>query len=331
MLCLAELSGSSCFIISCSTSFNILDWWYWGNKNIAWNPHRMGEGAFCVAQMNLEFLKQEFIQALDGMEKNKPHRFFFCKKSLRGEHVCGYQEIISGHDHQLHYLHVFLCRCRNPTNPVLAVSSWGNLPWCYQYKTFPYLQCWFKLCQFSAVLLSNPATSGETWEWTMSGRAICLIPCFYQALSPSLYFLTLYRDVQDVTEEFDGEPQLLSFCLIPLSTWISICSPDHFLSFRGGHSRVEWGGCWKGCPCFGYFFICFSQKWGVECTFWGYPLSQGVAAPKEGATSAASGQNLWHYPSWSHSCCVCHSTGAAHAQNKLGGVQFTDQWWGWPS
>lgn len=48
--------------------------------------------------------------------------------------------------------------------------------------------------------LSNSATSGETQEWTMSGRAMCLTgdlyltPHFYQALFPSLYFLTLYID-----------------------------------------------------------------------------------------------------------------------------------------
>lgn len=29
----------------------------------------MGKGAFHVAPMNIEFLKQEFIQALNGMEK----------------------------------------------------------------------------------------------------------------------------------------------------------------------------------------------------------------------------------------------------------------------
>lgn len=62
----------------------------------------------------------------------------------------------------------------------------------------------------------------------MSGRAFFLTPHFTKPCLPAFIFNFIQRC--PVAEEFDGESQLLSICLMPLSTLIRICTLNHFFS-----------------------------------------------------------------------------------------------------
>lgn len=114
-----------------------------------------------------------------------------------------------------------------------------------------------------SIQCSSPEQSSY-FRWNMRvdnvRQSICLTPpCLSSLVSQPLFFNFTQRC--PVAEEFDGESHL-SISLMPLSTWICICSPDHFFiplhlgrSLPGG---VRW--VLKGVPMLWPFLHLFSTK-----------------------------------------------------------------------
>lgn len=129
--------------------------------------------------------------------------------------------------------------------------------------------------------LSNQDTSGEAQGWRMPGRAICLTgglcltPPFLSSLVSQPCFFDFIERCS-VAEEFDGEPQVLSICFMPLSTWINISSPDHFFSplhLRRSPGGVRW--VLEHVPMLWSFINLFLQIRGVGLQHLGLPFVSG--------------------------------------------------------
>lgn len=159
--------------------------------------------------------------------------------------------------------------------------------------------------------LSNPSTSGETQEWTTSGTAIFIKPCLPAFISE------LYTEMYKVSRRIwwgVSAPQNLFNAIISmdqhLQSW-PLAQPTTFeeVTPRWGEVGVQ-----THAHAVASSSSVFHKYEVLNHTVWGDSLSQVVAAPKEGATSAGSGQNLWSYSSWSHPRCLSQHWGCPYTK-----------------